>query len=203
MRRRFSALTGFVLAGGESRRMGRPKWQLVWGGETMLDRQLRLLGSICRSVAVLGPPQNFAGLQLPVFPDELPGRGPLGGIYSGLLRMRTDYGLFLSCDLPFMEARFLEFLARRALEACAVVTVPRSRDGNLEPLCAIYRRRAVRAIRASLQAGENMTRAFYPRVPCEVISWREVARAGFGSRIFGNMNTPQDYQAAMGRTLEL
>ena len=202
MRRRFSALTGFVLAGGESLRMGRPKWQLVLSGETMLARQLRLLGSVCRSVGVLGEPQDFPGLPVPVFPDELPGRGPLGGIYTGFLRMRTDYGFFLSCDLPFMEAKFLEFLARRALDACADVTVARSHDGNLEPLCAVYGRRAIRAVRASLQAGENMTRAFYPRVRCEVIPWREIARAGFRPRIFANMNTPHDYDAARVRTLK-
>ena len=176
--------------------MGRPKATLVLGRETMLDRQLRRLGAVCRSVAVLGPPQDSAGLQVPVFADELPGRGPLGGIYTGLLRMRSEYGLFLSCDLPFMEARFLEFHARRALEACADVTIARSHGGDLEPLCAVYRRRALRAIRASLNAGENMTRAFYPRVRCEVIPWREIARAGFAPRIFANMNTRQDYETA-------
>jgi molybdopterin-guanine dinucleotide biosynthesis protein A len=196
MRRRFRELTGFLLAGGESLRMGRSKWDLLLGGETMLDRQLRLLGSLCGSVAILGPPQDFSGLPVPVFADEFPDRGPLGGIYTGLLRMRTDYGFFLSCDLPFMEGRFLELLARRALNARAAVTVARSPDGNLQPVCAVYRRGAVRAIRASLQAGRNMTQAFYPRVRCEVIPWREIARAGFKARIFANMNTPQDYEAA-------
>jgi molybdopterin-guanine dinucleotide biosynthesis protein A len=201
MQRRFSALTGFVLAGGESRRMGRPKWQLTLGGETMLDRQLRLLGSVCRTVAVIGPSEDFSSLQVAVFPDELPGRGPLGGIYAGLLRLRTDYALFLGCDLPFVGARFLGYLARRAFEARADVTVGKARNGNLEPVCAVYRRRAVRVVRASLRAGENSAHAFYPRVRCEVIPWRQIARAGFASRIFDNMNTPQDYDAARVRAL--
>ncbi len=196
MQRRFPALTGFLLAGGESQRMGRPKWQLVVGGETMLARQLRLLGSVCRSVAVLGAPQDFPRLHVPVFPDDLPGRGPLAGIHTGLLRMRTGYGLFLSSDLPFMEARFLGFLARRALEGRAEVTVARSHDGNLEPLCAVYRREAAGAIRARLREGRNAAHGFYRHVRCEVISWPEAARAGFAPRIFANMNTQADYRDA-------
>ena len=181
--------------------MDRPKWQLVVGGETMLERQLGLLGLVCRSVAVLGAPQAFRGLPAPVFPDEFPGRGPLGGIYTGLLRLRTEYGLFLGCDLPFVDGRFLEFIARRALGTHADVTVAHSHEGYLEPLCAVYRRRALRAVRASLQAGRNMTQGFYPRVCCEVIRWREIARAGFTPRIFANMNTPHDYEAAKSGTL--
>ncbi|MBI1939961.1 MAG: molybdenum cofactor guanylyltransferase [Acidobacteria bacterium] len=182
--------------------MGRPKAMLVLGGETMLERQLRLLGAVCRSVAVLGPPQNFSGLQGPVFPDDLPGRGPLGGISTGLGRMRTEYGFFLGCDLPFMEVRFLKFLACRAIETRADITVPESHDRDFEPLCAVYGRRALRAVRASLQAGENKTRAFYRRVRCDVVPWREIARAGFSPRIFANMNTPQDYQAAKRQASE-
>src|SRR5881628_684146 len=93
MPQRLLSVTGFVLAGGLSRRMGRPKAALVLGDETMLARQVRLLKSVSRSVAVVGRLAGFEGLEarglgsapggdVRLLPDEFPGRGPLGGIYS-------------------------------------------------------------------------------------------------------------------------
>jgi molybdopterin-guanine dinucleotide biosynthesis protein A len=176
--------------------MGRSKPHLLLGHETMLERQIRLLRSVCCSVAVLGPPQVFTGLAVPVFADEFIGQGPLAGLYTGLRRTRTEYNLFLSCDLPFMEVRFLRYLSGRALEAGADVTVPESRERGFHPLCAVYRRRALWAIRESLLAGENKVSRFFRRVRCQVVTNREIGRARFGPRIFDNMNTPNDYDRA-------
>jgi molybdopterin-guanine dinucleotide biosynthesis protein A len=196
MRRRFSEVTGFVLAGGASLRMGRPKERLVLGGEMMLHRQVRLLASVCRSVAVLGPPANFPDLDVPAFADELPGRGPLGGIYSGLIRTRTEYNLLLSCDLPFVEERFLHYLCRQAIASRAEVTVPALPEHTYQSLCAVYRRSARWAVRASLMVGENKARGIFSRAHLRVLSLRAISRAGFSPRIFDNMNTVQDYEAA-------
>ncbi len=197
MRHRFLSVTGFVLAGGASRRMGQSKPNLVLGYETMLQRQIRLLRSVSHSVAVLGPPTSFPGLEVPVFPDEWPSRGPLGGLYTGLQHTHTEYNLFLSCDLPFMVARFLHYVCQRALEVQADVAVPESREHRYQPLCAVCRRRALHAVRASLAAGENKVSRFFSRVRCFVLTWEETARAGFLSRIFDNMNTREEYEKAL------
>lgn len=203
MRRSFLSITGFVLAGGASRRMGRDKSQLQLGGVTMVERQLRLLRSVCHFVGVIGPPEKFKGLvipglpeEVPCWPDDLSGRGPLAGLLTGLRRTRTEFNLFLGCDLPYTQARFLHFLCERALAVEADVTIPQSRGHGLEPICAVYRRRALGAIRTRLEAGENKVSSFFSRARCQVIPWREIARAGFAPRIFDNMNTPGDYEAA-------
>jgi len=193
---RISTLSGFVLAGGASHRMGRPKAGLVLGRETLLERQIRLLEVVSRSVAVVGSPAGFAGLAVPVFPDDLPGCGPLGGIYTALRKSRTEFALIVGCDLPFMQVRFLGYLAARALASQADVTVPQSPGGHYEPVCAVYRRRALPAIRASLEAGKCKTSDFFHRVRSQTIPWREIARAGFPPRIFANMNTLAGYEAA-------
>ncbi len=197
--RRSPFVTGLVLAGGSSRRMGQNKPLLVLGGETLIARQLRLLRGVCRSVAVLGPTEWFTGLDVAVLPDELPGRGPLGGLYTGLKRTRTEFNLLLGCDLPFVDPRFLDFLCRRALALRADVTVPESHDRGAQPLCGLYRRRAWKAVRATLEAGVNKFTAFFPRVLVDRVPWREIARAGFSSRMFDNMNTREDYEAAKKR----
>lgn len=196
MARCFTSLSGFVLTGGESRRMGQPKPLLTLGGETMLERQLHLLRRVCRSVAVVGWPSSLPPADVHVWEDELPGRGPLGGIYTGLRRSRTEYNLFLGCDLPCMERRFLEFIARLAITEQADVTVPETRDRRLQPLAAVYRRRAVGALRARLEAGESKTSSLFPQVRCRVVQWPEIARTAFAPRIFVNMNTAADYEEA-------
>jgi len=176
--------------------MGRAKAELVLGGETMLERQIRLLMTVCGSVAVTGPPRKGSGLAVSLWPDELPGRGPLGGIYTALIHTRTEFNFILGCDLPFLEARFLGFLTQRALGAGAEVTVPEACDSGIQPVCAVYRRHARATVRASLNADLNKTQDLIDRLRSQVISWREISQAGFSPRILANMNTPEDYEAA-------
>lgn len=180
--------------------MGRPKESLILEGQTMLARQVDLLRRVAHRVAVVGfEPGYLQDPGAPLIPDELPGRGPLGGVYTGLLRTHTEYNLFLGCDLPFVNQRLLGYIARCAIEAESDAVIPRSCDGHLQTLCAVYRRRACRAVRASLNAGENKVSSFFPKVNCQVIPWRDLARAGFLPSMFDNMNTPADYESARRR----
>lgn len=198
--RRFTNLTGFVLVGGASRRMGRPKETLTIDGESMLERQVRLLRSVARQVAIIGAAGGcLADSNVPFIPDAVAGRGPLGGIYTALLESRTEYNLILGCDLPFVTRRLLTWLALRATADGSDATVPRSRDGRLQPLCAVYRRRALYAIRTRLELGENKLSGFFSMVRCNMIPWRELAEVGFRTYTFDNMNTPEDYEKARRR----
>jgi molybdenum cofactor guanylyltransferase len=199
MSHRLHSVSGWVLAGGESRRMGRRKEWLVLAGETMLARQVRLLGAVARTVEVLGPPEGPAEAGIRVIPDERPGLGPLGGIVTALVHTRTEYNLFVGCDLPFLEVRFLRYLSAQALASEADATVPESPRHQLHPACAVYRRRALKAARASLELGSLRVRSFFPRIGVRVLRWPEIARAGFGAAIFDNINTPEDYRLAQLR----
>jgi molybdopterin-guanine dinucleotide biosynthesis protein A len=207
MPNRYPQIAGFVLAGGASRRMGRPKHDLALGDSTLLRRAVWLLRSVTRTVAVLGPrerasevPTAALGFDVPVFPDEIPSRGPLAAVLTGLCHTQSEFNHFLSCDLPFMPGRFLRYLAERALESQADVTLAATPGAGLQPLAAIYRRRARTAIRASLQAGHNKVTSFFARVKVRVLPWPELARAGFQPSIFDNLNTPEDYERALRRS---
>ncbi|HXJ93117.1 MAG TPA: molybdenum cofactor guanylyltransferase [Terriglobia bacterium] len=199
MAERFAELTGFVLMGGASRRMGQPKHQLIFEGETLLTRAARKLRSVAGRVYLLGAPDRARGLDLLALPDDLPGSGPLGAIYTGLLHTRTEFNLFLSCDVPFMQARFLRHLARRALDSLADVTLAATPRHGYQPLCAVYRRRALPAVRRSLAAGRRKVASFFPTVQVRVLLWPELDRAGFRRIIFDNLNTPADYVGALKR----
>jgi molybdenum cofactor guanylyltransferase len=196
MRHRFLSVTGFVLAGGASRRMGSDKALLRLGQETLLERQVRLLLMVCHSVAVIGSTRKLPGFEVPVIADELPGHGPLGGIYTGLRQARTEFSLFLGCDMPFMEARFLRYICARALVAGADVVIPETPGQGVQPLSAVYRRRAQAAIRNSLASGDNKVSRFFSRVSCLILRWPEIARGGFAPSLFANVNTPEDFAAA-------
>ena len=192
--RRFIEVSGFVLAGGASRRMGSDKASLPIGSERLVDRQIRLLRDVCRSASIIGPSDRFAGAGIRVYEDEIPGKGPLGGIYTGLRRARTEFSLFLSCDMPFAEARFLRYLCQQALAGRAAVTVPPPWTRGRYPLCAVLRRSALPAIRSSLVSGQNRVGRFFSKAPCLTISKAEFARAGFSPRIFCNLNTREEYE---------
>jgi len=192
--RRFSEVSGFVLAGGASRRMGTDKAGLLVGGERLVDRQIRLLRAVCGAVAIIGPPARFSGAGVQIYEDEVPGQGPLGGIRTGLQRARTEFSLFLGCDMPFMEARFLRYLCRQAMATPALATVPPPRAGLRYPICLVLRRRALARVRYCLESGQNQVGRFLSRTPRRAITEAEFARARFLTRIFCNLNTPEDYR---------
>jgi molybdopterin-guanine dinucleotide biosynthesis protein A len=194
--RRFSEVSGFVLAGGASRRMGLDKATLPMGSERLVDRQIRLLRGICRSVSIIGPRNRYADIGIPVYEDDIPGRGPLGGIYTGLRRARTEFSLFLSCDMPFLGTRFLRYLCQQALARRAPVTLPPPWTKGHYPLCAILGRSALPAVRSSLASGQNRVGRFFAKEQCRTISKAEFAHAGFSSRIFCNLNTREEYETA-------
>ena len=199
MTKRFPELTGFVLAGGASRRMGRPKHELMLDGETLLARMVRRARAVAGQVIVLGPPERAQGLSVAALPDEIAGRGPLGAIYTGLIHTRTEFNLFLSCDLPFVHPRFLSLLAAEAIKWRADATLAATLGGGLQPLAAIYRRRARAAVRRSLERGRNKLTRFFPMVSVRVLRWPELARAGFQDRLFDNLNTVGEYERAVRR----
>lgn len=175
--------------------MSQSKAMLLIDGETMLNRQIQVLRFVVRRVVIVGGnAERPTRLDVPTVPDVVPGRGPLAGVYTALLQTRTEFNLILGCDLPFMNHRLVGYLAAYAMRTGSDVTVPRSRDGRLQPLSAVYGRQARYAIRTSLEAGENELRGIFPKVRCAVIPWSKLVRAGFQSPVFYNMNTQEDYE---------
>jgi molybdopterin-guanine dinucleotide biosynthesis protein A len=144
----------------------------------------------------LGTAENSSRQGVRIIKDIIPDCGPLGGIYAGLLQARTEYNLFLSCDMPFITPHFMRFMVDCALESKADVTVVQSPHGRLQALCGVYRRRAVTGIGLRLKMGNYKTAAYCHHARCRIISWSEVTCAGFRPNLFANLNTPEEYEAA-------
>lgn len=173
---------------------GRDKGFLPLGGRRIIDRQVAVLRRVVDHLVIVGPDrERFGDLGVPVVQDELPGHGPLGGLYTAVTLAPTAQTLVLACDLPFVTAAFLKHLAE--LGQHADVVVPATPDG-LHPLCASYSRACAEPIRRRLLAGQLKVMGFYEEVRVREISPRETARFDPDGMMFFNVNTPEDYERA-------
>ena len=190
---------GFILAGGESSRMGRDKALLPLDGVPLVVRTARLVESVLRCIpTVIGRPEIFKPLDLRAIQDDWPGAGPLGGIATALRASESAWNLIVACDLPYLTKEWLEFLVRRALISQASAVIPAS-DRGIEPLCAMYHKRCESAVWLALDRGtrkvtECLTGVSVERI--EPIEWKSYDSEGF---LLKNMNSPQDYEEARRR----
>lgn len=187
------AAVGFAVAGGHSRRMGRDKALLAWGESTLLDHTIDRLRETCEQVRLLtGPTARYHDRGLPVDADVVPGTGPLGGLYTGLLRLTSGaLGLFLAVDLPRVPVSLLQALLGLA-EGFDVVVPVWSRGP--EPLCAVYRGSCLDPVLRRLQAGELRMTSFWPEVRVRRLGEAELARYGDPAVFLRNLNTPEEYE---------
>jgi molybdenum cofactor guanylyltransferase len=186
---------GFVLAGGESSRMGRAKGMLPFAGKPLIVHMARLAGFVAEAPMIVGPPGEYAGLGFRVVADDRRNLGPLGGICTALRVTAHGWNLIVGCDLPFLTREWLEFLVSRAMESPADVVIPVNERGY-EPLCAMYRKRAHEAIAAALARGVRKTTDGLAELTLARIEREEWKAFDPRGRLFKNINTPRDYEEA-------
>jgi len=190
---------GIVLCGGKSTRMGTSKAQLPFGGETMLQRVVRLLATVLSPIVVVAAPeQQLAGLPSDVLVarDEREGRGPLEGLRAGLkaLPLDVDGAYVTSCDVPLLVPAFVQ----RMIELVegfdiAVMEI----DGFAHPLSAVYRRSALPHVE-QLLAEDRLRPAFlFDIVRTRRVTPEEMKTIDPELRTLRNLNRPEDYRDAL------
>ena len=194
----YSTISGFVLAGGASSRMGRDKALLELAGVPMLLRTARLLQSVAGSIAVVGFSEKYRPLTLPLLPDDWPGAGPLGGIATALRASTVPWNLVVACDLPYLTMAWLDYLVGRALSSQADAVLPTSVRGA-EPLCAMYHKRCEPGIRAALSRGVRKVTDGLASLCIETVEPGEWKRFDSEGVLFENMNSPAEYEEAKKR----
>ena len=160
-------LVGLVLVGGQSRRMGAPKWALDYHGETQAAVTARLLGSVCERVVLsVAPGPVPAGLtDLPVVADDGTARGPSAGILAAFAAFPATAFLVLAVDLPLLDAPTLAALVagRDPARLATAFLSPcdgSPRGGSPEPLCAVWEPSATAPLLAAVRAGATCPRRF-------------------------------------------
>jgi molybdopterin-guanine dinucleotide biosynthesis protein A len=187
-------VTGFVLAGGKSTRMGEDKALVQLKGRALLDRALDLVRTLTPEVVIVGERSRFSNFGT-VVEDTFRERGPLAGIHAALTASATELNLILALDMPFVERGFLKYLVREASGTDALVTVPRTTAG-WQPLCAVYRRAFASLAERALLQGQNKIDTLFNGLRVLIIDEKELERRGFSEAMFRNLNTRQDLEKA-------
>lgn len=193
-------LSAAILAGGQSRRMGRDKalLQLAPGGPTLVELVAAVAGAVADEVFLVANDDRLAFLGLRTVPDAYPAAGALGGIYSAVAAAREAHCLVVACDMPFLSVPLLRALAVEprdydVLAPFLTVGVNRqgASDGVYETLHAIYGRGALPAMRAQLDTGRYRIVGFFPQVRVRAYPEAAVRRHSADLRSFFNANTPE------------
>ena len=187
-------ITGMILAGGTSRRFGRDKASEPLEGRPLLQWVEQRLEQVTQEIIVVkAAGQKLPALELPrpltVIEDVIPGKGPLGGIYSGLQAASHELSLAVGCDMPLLSVPLLRRLC--ALADGYDVVIPR-RAGRLQPLHAVYRRDCREAMQRELQAGRLEVISFLHAVRVRYVDedeWAPYDKEGFS---FFNVNAEAD-----------
>ena len=181
-------ITGIILTGGKSTRMGTDKALLKIGDETLLERAVNLCKPVCSQILISSdsPAHDFYGLKRVA--DEFPGCGPMSGIYSCLKQAETEWCFVISVDSAFITVDFVKFLISQTGNNLAVIP---SHSGSIEPLVAMYNKKCLLHIENQIHSADYKMRNLFKTVKtkfAEVHEWTEKY-----PDIFKNLNRPEDF----------
>ena len=189
-------VTGILLAGGKSRRMGEDKRYLVVGEETLLERGLDVLRSVFQEVlVVIAQDSPSLGVEVKVVRDLVPECGSLGGLYTGLMQAATPWIFVVACDMPFLnQAVIAQFTSRRASADIVMAKIA----ARLHPMHALYGKHCLPVLEQMIQARQLKIQELisHASLRVEYVTEVDLFTIDPSGRSFQNVNTPEDLEAA-------
>ncbi len=191
--------------------MGRDKAWVELEGEPLIGRVIDRLRQACDELIIVANRQeHFEKLDVKLVRDAFPGKGSLGGIYSGLREARFDRVVAVACDMPFLNAELLEHMLALSTEFDAVIPsapdaskparwnsgVASAKDADLHPLHAVYTRACLGPIESRIRAGDLRMISFHPDVRLRIVSLEELERFDPRHLSLFNVNTPEQLSLA-------
>jgi molybdopterin-guanine dinucleotide biosynthesis protein A len=181
-------ITGIILAGGESRRMGTLKPLVVYRGKPLITWIYDVLSTLCGDMIIIANSGDFSHLAASVYPDNFPGNGPAAGIESGLSHCTSELALIASCDTPNLPAALFAHLLRNHNGFDISLA---SHDDIQETLIGVYSRSVHAVFREEILSCN-------PR-PLQIIrkcNWHAVhvdsGQDFYRRDLFLNLNSPED-----------
>ena len=183
-------MTGVILAGGESTRMGKNKAFIEINGKRIIDRTVSLFREIFDDVLlVTNTPLDYIELKVRIVTDLVPGKGSLGGIYTGLFFSSSPKAFFVGCDMPFLDRRVIQYFL--SLAQTADIVVQRTKD-YWQPLHAIYPRTLLKPIERLLHQGELTIFKAYQGLRVREVTGEELKPFDPDLHTLSNINTPEE-----------
>lgn len=184
-------ITGIILAGGKSSRMGQDKGLMLFNGQSFIDHTVQIVKDVCDNVIIIANQNGYERLSIPVYTDIIKDKGPAAGIYTGLHYSKTQYNLVLGCDMPFLSSEFLGYLLSQIDEkADAIVPEYESRS---QPLCAVYSKSCISQFEQSIQNGQLKMKEIIGQLHTKHVGIDKTS--GFYSpNLFTNINTHKELE---------
>ena len=184
-------MTGIILAGGKNSRMGTNKAFLEIDGSRLIDKIINIYREIFSEIIIVtNDPLSYIEFRYAaIVTDIYKGKGPLGGIYTGLFYSKNDYAFISACDMPFLNKDFIIYLTEQADKFDIVV--PQLSEG-FQPLHAIYSHNCLSHIKKLLIADKLKIASFYKDVRLLIIPEEKIKPFNQDGRLFLNVNTPED-----------
>lgn len=204
-------ITGIILAGGKSSRMGRDKALLPWSGHSLIEEVAQNIRPFVKELLVVGElREEYKDLPLlspcRFIPDFKVDQGPLVGLLSGLEAMETSWGFVVSCDMPMTQGMMIPWLMEHIMEGWALVI--RSEEGTEafrnEPMAAVYNKKALSLGLTWLERYNRSIRGLLGYLDgfslLDVVPMEDLEDT-FGTSVLVNINTMKDYEELGGKIL--
>lgn len=202
----YKDITGIILAGGKSKRMGLNKSFLKVGEVTMIERTTELMKSLFdRVILITNTPDEYKFLGIEMFEDIYKNVGPLAGIHSGLAHSITDKNFIISCDIPFVNKGVIEFIINYKTNKSITIT---KADGFVQQLCGLYSKQDLQEI-VELIEDDKLEINNSQKCGCKVLQLVQKLDAeiidianeydGYEEGMFLNMNKPEDFELVRWR----
>jgi molybdopterin-guanine dinucleotide biosynthesis protein A len=180
-------ITAIILAGGKSSRMKQDKGLVYFNGKMLVEHVIDALKKITDIIIIITYNTEYKKLGYSCFVDELKNKGPLGGIYTGLLNSATQKNLLVGCDMPFLSEALLSSLINTCSDEDVLLT---EHEGMAEPLCSVYDKNCMAHIRRLLEKNQLKITDAMAGLKTRVISFDN--EDWFIGNEFANINTIEE-----------
>ncbi|MFZ4858006.1 MAG: formate dehydrogenase accessory sulfurtransferase FdhD [Desulfuromonadaceae bacterium] len=191
---KIEGITGVILAGGASRRMGSNKALLEVDGRAIISRTYRTLASLFHEVIIVtNSPDDYDFLPCRKVPDIYANFGSIAGLHSALTHSSTAHTFVTACDMPFLDQSIIRYLCHLQQEEGFEATIPSS-EGGQEPLHGVYSAVCKDIFERAIQSGERKVVDILKKIKIRDVTYDEVRSIGGRSASFLNVNTPEEYE---------
>lgn len=187
---KISDISAFIIAGGKSERFGQDKTLYEYRGKPLISRVYDAIEPVFENISVVAnDSEKLAFLGLNVYPDIIPGLGPIGGIHTALKLSSTDRIFVFAADMPYLNSDFIRYMTEIPDFYDVIVPAP---DGYFEPLHAIYSAKLISLIEYQINEGSSKISNLFNSDDVRVITDDEIIFYDDSYKLFANINRLED-----------
>ncbi len=193
----FAEISGVILAGGKSSRYGSNKALVEFHGIPLIKRVVGVMQSLFKYIILItNNPDEYEFLRLPMRKDLIEGLGPIGGVFTGLTAIPSEAGVFVACDMPYLNRGLIRYIVET--RGSADIVVPRV-DDKMEPLTALYSKVCLQPVKSLIQSQKYKLSELFDRVSVRYIEESEIRHFDPELKSFLNLNQPRELREFMER----